>query len=409
MRWLAIALVAALLALAAIAWISRPQRASGLILDAVGRSLGLEISARSGVYRLRDTPLLDVRGVVAREPGAAQPLLRADRIVLSLPWSTIRARGSELVIERIALEHPVIDLPALQHWLQQRPPGKARVPTLTRGLQLRDGQVVAPGWTVAGLALDLPYLAPGKPVDAAISGRYRGGDREIPFAFRAALLQPAIDTAFGIAGRIEVQAPTWRMPAQLRFSGRLHALRDGWRVQRMKLGVAARYQSGATRVPFALGVGGDLRQTGAGLRLSPAAISTLGQGLVPDLAARGDIAFARQLDLRLAGRLQSWPRAWPALPPPLAASDAPLPFTLAYSGAPGFTDIAALQLRRDDAIFAGRFSPVRIVDWIAASGASPLPPLDGRFQAPRLDIAGAQLQGVEMTFDDPDVAPAPGP
>jgi hypothetical protein len=33
-----------------------------------------------------------------------------------------------------------------------------------------------------------------------------------------------------------------------------------------------------------------------------------------------------------------------------------------------------------------------------------LPPLDGHLVAPRIDIAGATLQGVDVTLDDPAVA-----
>jgi hypothetical protein len=402
-------LVVAALLLVAIAWISRPQRATGLILDAVGRSLGLRISADSGTYRLRGTPQLDVRGVIVREPGTAHPLLRADRVVLSLPWSTIRARGNALVIDRIELERPVVDVSALQHWLKQRPPGKTRVPTLTRGLQVRDGSVVGTGWNIAGLDVAVPRLTPTRPLASALSGRFSSGAYAVPFALQAALLRPASDTAFGISGWAAVQARGWRMPARLRLSGRLHALPAGWSVRRMKCGVAARYKTGATRVSLSLGLGGNLYQSGAQLRLSPAALATVGQGMVPGLAARGRIAFADRLDLVLAGQLQRWPQAWPALPPPLSQSDAPLPIVLSYSGAPALTDIATLRLRRDQAIFDGRFHPLRIADWIVASEDSPLPPLDGQLSAPRLDIAGARLDGVEIRFDDPDVAPAPNP
>jgi hypothetical protein len=406
-RWIAIALIVLAVALAAVVWLSRPQRATGLILDTIGRSLGLRIEAESGSYRLRGTPQLDVHGVVVREPGAKQPLLRADRIVLSLPWSTIRARGTDLVIVRVDLERPALDLPALQHWLRQRPPGKTRVPTLTRGLRVRDGSLHAQDWTLAGLTIDIPLMVPGKPLQAALSGRYRGGDYAIPFALQAVLLQPSIDTAFGVSGSVAIQAPAWRMPMHLRASGHLHALADGWRVRRMKLGVAARYESGTTQVPFALGIGGNLRQSGAGVRLFPAAVSTVGQDLVPALAAHGEIAFARRLDLRLAGRIQHWPQAWPALPPPLAQSTAPLPFELSYRGEPTLTDIATLQVHRDDVGFDGRFRPLAVADWIGGNAGSPLPPLDGRLTAPALDIAGARLEGVEMSFDDPDVEPQP--
>jgi hypothetical protein len=79
---LLLAAAAILLLLAfALPLLLQPQRVTGFVLDALGRSLGLEITATgTSEYRLRGTPLLVVRNVAAREPGAATPLLRAQRI-----------------------------------------------------------------------------------------------------------------------------------------------------------------------------------------------------------------------------------------------------------------------------------------------------------------------------------------
>ena len=86
--------------------------------------------------------MLLLRDVVARQPGAAEPLLRARRIYLSLPWSTIRARGGDLTVQRIELDAPQLDLAALQRWLATRPPSvETRLPTLTDGLRIIDGRV----------------------------------------------------------------------------------------------------------------------------------------------------------------------------------------------------------------------------------------------------------------------------
>src|SRR3546814_11600496 len=108
----------------------QPQRVTGFVLNALGDALGLEITATgSSEYRLRGTPVLVVHDVVAREPGAATPLLRARRVYVSVPWSTARSRGAQLDINRIELDAPVLTLPDLQHWLAARPPGETRMPT----------------------------------------------------------------------------------------------------------------------------------------------------------------------------------------------------------------------------------------------------------------------------------------
>ena len=390
-----------------------PQRVTQLILDRVGSTFGLEITASGvGEYRLRGTPMLVVRDVVAREPGSTTPLLRADRIFLSLPWSTIRgltagASGSDLTVDRIELDRPVIHLEALQHWLDRRPPSKTRVPTLTDGLQAHDGSITAVGWTLTGITLDLPKLHPGQRVTAITSGRYRSGSLQIPFALDVALSQPASNAALGIAGHSRIERETWRIPAQIVLSGMLH-LGDGWQLQHAKLAAAARYQSGSTDVPFALGMAGTLRYADARLRLAPAGIVVHGSGSIPNLDAHGAIALANALELQLAGTLQAWPDAWPALPPPIGQSRSLLPFELQYLGKSDLSDIAALQLRRDNARFDGRFQLPAVTTWIdSGSTGSPLPPLDGRITTPRLEIAGAQLQGVEITLDDPDVQGTP--
>jgi hypothetical protein len=40
---------------------------------------------------------------------------------------------------------------------------------------------------------------------------------------------------------------------------------------------------------------------------------------------------------------------------------------------------------------------------------SPLPPLRGHLQTPRIDIAGATLEGVEIDFEDDAVMPSTAP
>ena len=404
--WLLV-LVAALAAIAiaiAIAILSRPPRATRLLLGAVGDTLGLQITATRGDYRLRGTPMIDVHGVVAREPGAAKPLLRADRVVLSLPWSTIIGRGDELTIERIELQRPTVDIVALKHWLQRRPPGKTRIPTLSHGLQVTGGTVVADDWKITGIALDVPLLAPGRRVVASLDGRFQGGAMQVPFALHAAFSAPAADAAIGIAGRIDVVRHSWHMPADIVLAGKMQPMDGSWQLQQARLQAAARYEAPDARVPFALGVAGTLQQHAGRLQLLPAGIATRGHGLVPQLDASGEVTIGTTLDMQLAGALQAWPQGWPQLPSPLAESRTPLPFNLAYNGNSDLSGQARLQLSRDDVRFDGRFSPTDIVAWAAAGTANPLPPLDGHFIAPRIDIAGATLQGVDVTLDDPAVA-----
>lgn len=406
LAWLIVALVVLAIIAVAIGFLSRPPRASRLLLGAVGNAMGLEITAKSGDYSLRGTPMLDVRGVLAREPGATQPLLRADRIVLSLPWSTIRSRGRDLTIDRIEMEHPLVDLAALQHWLRQRPPGPTRIPVLTRGVQVHDGRVVADGWRIEAIALDLPALAPRQPVAAVLSGRYRSDSLQLPFSLDVALTSPANDAAIGVAGRIDLVGDAWRLPANVVLSGKMQPAADGWQLRHAKLQASARYESQDTHLPFALGIAGTLRNGNQSMQLSPAAIALRGNGLVPRLDASGVAALSKTLDIRLAGALANWPRAWPPLPSPLDKSRAPLPLRLDYFGEHDLSGLAMLRLSRDDMHFDGRFHPKDVATWVTADASNPLPPLDGHLVAPRLDIAGASLVGVDVTVDDQAIAEA---
>ncbi|MDQ2702621.1 MAG: hypothetical protein M3Y70_07375 [Pseudomonadota bacterium] len=328
----ALVVVAALL----LQYAMEPQRASRFLLARVGNALGLEITA-TGVaeYRLRGTPTLVVRDVVAREPGAARPLLRADRILLSLPWSTVRARGAVLEATRIELDAPILDLPALQHWLDGRPPSRQeRMPTLLEGIHIRNGVLDGGSWRLDDVQAELPSFAPG--VSSPL--RLRGVYRDPPVAFE-------------LSGPLRWAAGIWSVsPAQLAVRGRGEAASDP----------------------------------------------------VPAIDARGGIAFGQTLALRMQGDIATWPDAWPALPEPLASSRSPMSFTLGYDGALDLSATASLQLQREATRFDGRFELPAVLSWFDAGSANPLPPIDGTLQTPRLDIAGAQLHGIEIGIKDGD-------
>ena len=90
-RWpVALALLCAgvLVLLALLWWIVPVERAIPLVLSRLGASLGLEISAQGdSATRLGRHPSFVVRDLVAREPGAARPLLRARRVPVASRWS----------------------------------------------------------------------------------------------------------------------------------------------------------------------------------------------------------------------------------------------------------------------------------------------------------------------------------
>jgi hypothetical protein len=403
-RWLATIALLLVIFVCAVYWASRPQRLSGFIVGRIADALGLEITATgTSEYRLRGTPRLVLRDVVARRHGDA-PLLRADRVDIALPWSTVRARGADLSFQRVELDRPQLDLPALQRWLATRPPSKQRTPTLTDGLRIRDGSIVNDDWRIDGIAVDLPTLRAGHPVRARIRGRYADPPTSIPFDLAVALQRPDNDAGLGVVGTVTIERSDWRMPARVALSGPLHVGEDDLRITPARVGIAARFRSGGTDLPFALGLHGPLQFDEAIWSLAPAGVALRGEGAIPDLDARGALALGRRLVLQLQGRLLAWPDAWPALPPPIGTSSAPLPFALDYVGHPALDDVAALHLARDTAVFDGRFRLPDVLAWLDVPQGSPIPPLQGRVTAATMEISGAKLEGIDVRIDDAETA-----
>ncbi|GAA5006036.1 hypothetical protein FNZ56_05585 [Pseudoluteimonas lycopersici] len=413
LRLVAILAALALALVLAVGWLLQPQRAVGFLLARVSSALGLEITASGAVeYRLRGTPQVVVRDLVAREPGATAPILRAQRVLLALPWSTIRARGNDLTVTRIELDAPVFDLPAFQHWQATRPPSETRVPTLTNGLRIRDGMVANDDWRIQGLAVDIAELHPERMLRMRVRGRYLDPPLSIPADLAIAVANPlrlAKGSASGVAGvgALDFAGDGWRVPSKVTLSGPLRLGKDSALVKPMAFGMAARYESASTKLPFVLGLHGPMSFNNATWRVVPMQAVLRGGDTMPDLRGRGSLSLGRQLRLHLGGEIAAWPAGWPALPPPLAQSNSPLPFALDYTGRMDLADVASLELQRDDTRFEGRFRTTDITAWAnAETQGSPLPPLSGRLGTPRLDIAGATLEGVEVELDDPDLPPA---
>lgn len=386
-------------------WLLQPEQLVPLILDRTGKTLGLDITADAGAEaRLRGEPQLVVRNLVVREPGAKTAMLRARRLLLALPWSSLRRRGKDPVIERIELDAPVLNLPALQAWLGKRPPSEeTKIPVLTDGLRVVDGRIDGDGWRVEGLQFELPSLHPDKPANARIRGRYLDAPTAVPFDLVVAMTLPANDAGLAVVGTLAIERGDWRLPATVKLSGPLHLGADDITMTPAKFGMSARYESGETRLPFTLGLHGPLRYDHGTWVLAPASVALRGREPIPDFDARGALALGRRLAMWLDGTLPRWPQSWPALPPPVSDSASPLPFALRYTGQADLSDVAGLRLRRDATDFDSRFKLYDMLDWIDRPGGSPLPPLDGRLRSPELEISGATLEGVDIVLDDEDI------
>lgn len=388
-------------------WLLQPKQLVPLILDRAGKLLALDITAAGNAeVRLRGKPQLVVRDIVAREPGAKTAILRAERVLLALPWSSLRSGGEDPVIERIELDAPVLDVPALQAWLAKRPPGEeTKIPRLTAGLRVANGRIDSDDWRIEGVDVELPSLHPEQPANARIRGRYIDAPTAIPFDLAVALTRPANDAGIAVAGALTIERGDWRLPATITLSGPLHLGEDALTMIPAKLGMSARYESGDSQLPFSLGLHGPLRFDEATWVLAPVGLALRGAEPIPNVDAHGALALGRRLVIELDGALPQWPESWPGLPAPVSKSTSPLPFALRYTGQPDLSDIAGLRLRRDATDFDSRFRLYEVLGWIDRAGGSPLPPLDGRLRSPQLEMSGATLEGVDIVFDDEDLPP----
>ncbi|HEY4530644.1 MAG TPA: hypothetical protein VIG97_10015 [Luteimonas sp.] len=401
-----IAVVVLLVAVLGAVMLMQPRQLARIALGSVGNALGLEIAFEGDArYRLRGTPLLEVRDVTMRQPGASEPLLRAGRVLVSLPWSSVRDRAAPLVLERIELDAPVVDLAGVQAWLAARPPGDGGLPTLSRGIAVRGGQLLGEGWALGDLDLDLPSFAAARPLVAHARGTLAlAAPNRVHFDLQLAATAPANGAGASARGRVHVQGADWRIPAYVAASGPVRSDTGVLRVSPLRLGMSGEYRGTGAPLRMALGVHGPLRLRDGTWTLVPAALAVRGEGAVPTLDASGRAGFGPALLLELDGTMPHWPAAWPALPAPLDDASTPFAVTASYAGARDGSSPALLQLRRADARADARFRIADVLAWIqAGTTGSPLPPLDARASAPRIEFAGAVLEGVEIGIEDGEV------
>ena len=389
----------------------QPARVSALLLRQAGNALGLQITA-SGMseYRLRGTPQLVLRDVTAREPGAETPVLRAERILVALPWSTIRSRGQSLVIRRIELDAPVLNLPAYLAWQARRPTAEeTRIPTLSDGLGIVRGRIQHHTWAIEDVSLALPSLAPDKPLQARSSGRFNDGANRVAFDLAIALSAPSRRAQLRAHGPLDIERKDWRMRGALHLAGPMTFVDGAFVIAPASTGYVARYLADDVDLPLRLGAHGPFAYRNGVASYGFAALQLRGEGLIPQADARGALAMGERLALHLQGALAKWPQAWPALPPPLGASDSPLPFALDYLGRSDLSAPLQLHMRRKQTVFDARLRLPQMLAWIDQNAqGSPIPPLQGQLRTPELEIAGARLHDVQLQIDDPgvDLAPA---
>jgi hypothetical protein len=369
-RWPKLLAAFAVLLLIGAWWVNRqmePNRLTALVLDRAGAALGLELSIDGTPdYALRPEPRLVLPNLSARQPGSSTPLLHAQRAEVSLPWSTLTGGGA-LVITRVELERPVLDLAALAAWQATRPEAPFELPTFTNGLRIVDGTVLGEGWALDMLGLDLPSLRPDERAEAKLSGQFERQTSFVLFEGELGLASAGLTSDFDLV-----------------LEGRL---RDG-----------------ELDVPLSLGAGGRFDATGETTALRFDLIRLRSASPLPHLDASGTAGFGEKTTLALKGSLPSWPEDWPALPSPLAESTAAIDFTLGYSGAADFSAPLSLTLVREQTRAEAELAVPELLAWLDQAETSPLPPLRAKVETPSLVVGGVTLEGVRIRIEDDEAA-----
>jgi hypothetical protein len=349
-----------------------PHRLADTVLGQAGKSLQLKLRYQgTPEYAFRPEPRLVLPNLsVAALDG--REFLSAKRAEISLPWSTIT--GGEPVITRIGLDGPVLQVPGLRSWLASRPPTPFKLPTLRRGLGVRDGVVHDDAWSLHGLSLQLPHLQAGDVARLDAQASYVAGKTQMPFSLSAIAATPGLasplDLKLVLKPVAEAKAPA-PAPIALALQGRYEWADPRFTLVADKLGVVAK---------------------------SP----------IPSLEGKGKLEFAEQASLDFDAVLSRWPETWPILPPALAAQSEKLPVQLHYQGKRDFSDPLSLLAARGDTELRASLRVPELQQWLASGPATPLPPLQGTFKTPSLDFDGITLEGVEVEISEgggPEAAP----
>lgn len=189
-RWIALLVLIALAfsAFLGLRALLKPERISAFLLPRIEAATGLQLSLQEPVdIGLWPDLHVELHGLSAREAGAATAFLEIARVELALPWSALRT-DSDLHLRGIRLIAPRLDLPAILALLDARaddgPPPPLRIPILDAPLEIRDGRIIADGWSVERLLLHLPALREGTPSRLDASGSLQGEGAAQTFALQ---------------------------------------------------------------------------------------------------------------------------------------------------------------------------------------------------------------------------------
>ncbi|KFN44942.1 hypothetical protein [Arenimonas oryziterrae] len=364
-RWLKILAVFGLVLAIGAWWVDRqlePHRLTELVLRKAGESLKLELSYSGDPdYALKPEPRLLIPNFVVRDPVDGKVLLTAKRIEVSLPWDTLT--GGAPVITRIELDKPVLDLPGLLRWQATRPKTPFELPTLTKGLHVRDGTIRHDAFTLTKLELDLPHLQTGEAAEASVAGHLVAGTTAVDLKLFLTAATPGLASDFTLSGSGSLEQQPKPLPFKLHLAG--HYLSDD-----------TAFSVTATKLDFE------------------------GASPLPNLQGKADFALGEKMKFNFDGLLRDWPEDWPALPQPIANDTKNLPLRLSYLGDTGLGDPLSLDIVQGETKMHASLRIEEMQQWVAKPDGALLPPLNATISTPTLEFDGIELEGVEIEIRD---------
>jgi hypothetical protein len=348
-RWLLLLVLLLAGAVFGLRFLLQPERMGALLLEQAARASGLQLSvsapAELGLFpRLR----LQLQGLEVRASPGLAPLLRAERVDVALPLAVLW--GAEVQSGDIAVLAPMVDVVALQAWLDQEdetgPPAALRLPQFAARVQVSDGRVTAADWQLEDLDLRLSALRDGEPLEAEARFSLLEGEQRRPLTLR--------------------------------------------------LAATPRQQSAGIAIQELLLHLGQPNAAGSGLELS------------------GDIDVFTPQRLRLdlwVNLAQPWLLPLPTLPEQLGRL-LEGPMSLRYDGPGDLSARMALERIGADAELRLAAAPRELLAWIDDAAASPLPPAAFSAKVPTLEFNGVRIEGLEVELVPEDASqsgPTPGP
>jgi AsmA protein len=184
LRWIALAIVAVLAALAIAAAVYvhnllQPARFTALLendLAAVGLRLRLQAPAEPTLF---PRPGVQLKGLSLTNAGSSRPVLQAAGATIVVPWRALL--HGEVAIERVDVVAPHLNLDELESLLARLPrraAGPPRLPTIATGVHMSQGTLSRNGSPLLfDFSIETGALAPGKVFRLEAAARGATGNR----------------------------------------------------------------------------------------------------------------------------------------------------------------------------------------------------------------------------------------